>query len=473
MNRKMSQDEFKARASKLHNNKYDYSKVEYKGSNKKIIIICPIENHGEFEQQAGNHINRVSPSGCTKCHHEYTANKQRTPLDDFISKCREIHGDAYKYDAVEYVNAHTEIIIKCKIHEPFKCSPYDHKNRKRGCPQCKLEKPNPNTQTTEKFIAKATKKHGNLFDYSQVVYQGYDKQITIVCPIEHHGAFVQTPKYHLDGGGCPKCGRIRMGDVRRLTLDEFLQKAREVHGDTYDYRDVRYENGSDPVKIICQIHGAFEQLPNSHINAGAGCPQCGFIKRATANTSTREEFIERATLLHQGIYDYSKVEYTLAKELVIIKCKNHGEFTQTPYCHLQGQGCPDCIHKSEGKLSQWLEKYGFQFRRQATFDWCIGESGRYLRFDFYLESLNLIIELDGGQHFKQVSNWKSPEEIRKVDKFKMDAAVSHGISVVRIYQPDVWDDKNEWESELTNALDNYDTPEIIFIGEIYASIKYV
>ena len=127
-----------------------------------------------------------------------------------------------------------------------------------------------------------------------------------------------------------------------MKLEEFLEKSKEAHGDTYDYSKVIMNGIDRKVIIICKIHGEFPQTPFSHYSDKSGCPDCGIIKRADSNRDTLDEFIGKANEVHENKYDYSKVIYTDSQETVIIICELHGEFIQAPNSHLQGCGCKKC-----------------------------------------------------------------------------------------------------------------------------------
>lgn len=183
--------------------------------------------------------------------------------------------------------------------------------------------------TTGKFIEEAKKVHGDRYDYSKVVYINQRTKVHIIC--SEHGEFEQTPSDHLQGHGCPKCG-----GTKALTQEEFIRRAREVHGDRYDYSKVVYINQNTKVCIICPEHGEFEQTPLSHIYQRSGCPKC------KGRVLTTGEVVQLFREKHGDRYDYSKVEYKKMHEKVCIICPEHGEFEQTPSKHLSGQGCPLC-----------------------------------------------------------------------------------------------------------------------------------
>ena len=127
----------------------------------------------------------------------------------------------------------------------------------------------------------------------------------------------------------------------RLTTKDFVEKAKKVHGDKYDYSKVKYVNSIIKVSIICPIHGEFYQRPIEH-NRGCECPTCAKIKCRQKMSDTKENFIKKAKGVHGERYDYSNVEYTNSYTKVSIICPTHGEFLQDPHSHLKGSGCPAC-----------------------------------------------------------------------------------------------------------------------------------
>ena len=116
------------------------------------------------------------------------------------------------------------------------------------------------------FLKRAKESHSIKYDYSRVSFNGYREKVCIICPT--HGEFWQNPGYHMRGGNCPKCA-----GSYKLTTKDFIEKARKVHGDRYDYSKVVYKNYSTKVCIVCPEHGEFWQVPNNHL-FGAGCPTC-------------------------------------------------------------------------------------------------------------------------------------------------------------------------------------------------------
>lgn len=146
---------------------------------------------------------------------------------------------------------------------------------------------------------------------------------------------------------------------KKLTTEEFIEKSKEIYGNKYDYSLVEYVNSKLKVKIICQKHGTFEQIPNSHLN-NKGCSRCSNNIRYTT-----EEFIKNSHKIHGILYDYSLVKYNSSKEKVKIICQKHGIFEQTPYNHLNKQGCPKCSNNvkytKEELIEKFIKKYGDKY----------------------------------------------------------------------------------------------------------------
>ena len=234
--------------------------------------------------------------------------------------------------------------------------------------------------------------------------------------------------------GCKKCYDRRRGDSVRTGTQNFIEKAKSVHGNKYDYSQVEYQNNKTPVTIICPKHGPFSCRPDKHTSRKSGCPKCAAELNGLNKRSTTEEFITRALKVHGDKYDYSKVDYQGCDKPVIIICRKHGEFLQSPYAHLHGAGCPIC-HEShlENEISLSLSNQNIKFIQQKRFEWL----GR-MSLDFYIEEGNVAIECQGLQHFRAIySNKMTDEDKRKMfaiiserDKRKNTLCKEHGITLL-------------------------------------------
>jgi hypothetical protein len=370
---------------------------------------------------------------------------RKISVEDFIRRADEVHSGKYDYSKVESLNGQDTILtIVCPDHGEFKKSVRLHL-RGNGCPHCsnisrgrKISEIRNLQETPERrqwrwnkefknFLEKARKIHGDSYDYSQAIYQGNAVPIKILCPI--HGLFMQKPVLHLQGRGCRQC-KI---DKRRLGVGGFIKRARKVHGDKYDYSLVTdYKNNQSMVTIVCPEHGEFEQAVHAHL-IGIGCPQCGNRQKGMNQRFTTEDFIKRAIKVHNGKYDYSQVNYTTTMTPVTILCPDHGAFSQNPYQHLAGRGCPKCVHmisKGEIEIGDWLESFGFIVKRNVR-----GIVSNKSELDIYLPENNLAIEYNGLYwHSTRITR----SHRRHIDK--LETCESQGIRLIQF-----WD--VEWEKK--------------------------
>lgn len=312
---------------------------------------------------------------------------------------------------------------------------------------------------TEDFIAKAKAIHGDKYDYSKTEYVDSKTKVLIKCN-NCGNEFWQSPNGHLDGGGCPKSCRTS----QYWDLPSFIAKAREVHGNKYDYSKAEYVKAKIKACIICPKHGEFWQTPDSHTRGG-GCPQCAHERAQERFVLPRDKFIDRCNKIHKNKYDYSKVEFKNLHENITIICPVHGEYQQEANHHMRGIGCPKCSHKvydlesfvaearkahgdkydyseseykgidkkvkiicpvhgefwqlpghhvrgvgcptckasrGEKYIQKLLTENNVPFITQARFDGLTGKGGKPLAFDIRLKNANILIEYQGVQHFRPV-----------------------------------------------------------------------
>ena len=278
--------------------------------------------------------------------------------------------------------------------------------------------------TTEEFIKRAKEKFD--YDYSITIYKNKRTKIKFICP--KHGIQEQLPENHIKYG-CGLCGRENGYSSVRLAQDKIIKRFKKIHGNKYDYSLVEYKNIDIKVKIICPIHGIFEQSPYEHLKGG-NCPYCYGLYKTT------KQFIEEANKVHNNRYDYNLTEYKKAKIKVKIICPIHGIFEQIPNNHLSGQGCPDCsnkIYKGEKAVEDYLIENNIKYKRQYKFDNC---KNKYkLRFDFYLPDYNIAIEYDGKQHFEDVyfgGKESTLDYVKSNDKIKTEYCKNNNIKLIRI-----------------------------------------
>lgn len=279
--------------------------------------------------------------------------------------------------------------------------------------------------TLQEFIESSNKQHNHKYDYSLVVLVNTTTKVKIICP--EHGIFEQTPQNHKNGSECVKCSYESRQSTTKLDTNKFINKAVTIHNNVYDYSLTEYKTTHDYVKIICSIHGVFEQTPAHHLN-GSGCKKCG------NDVKTKEYAITKSKEVHGDYYDYSLVDFINTKKKVIIICPIHGEFKQTLGHHYNGAGCPICCEsKGERDIRKYLTSKKIIFTPQKRFKDCRDKLP--LPFDFYLPKYNICIEYDGEQHFKSKEQWGGHAgflDRQKKDQIKTEYCKINNINLIRI-----------------------------------------
>lgn len=252
---------------------------------------------------------------------------------------------------------------------------------------------------TQEFVQKAKAIHGEKYGYDKVNYINNRYKITITC--QKHGDFSQRPAGHLQGYGCTECRKDKLS----YTTNQFIEKAKAIHGDRYDYSKVKYKHSQTKVIITCSVHGEFEQNPTNHI-LGGNCPCCVYNNRKLS----LEDFIEKSRVIHNNKYNYDNFIYTNAKTKGRISCPEHGDFEQIPNSHLGGAGCPRC-NASQGELT--LETIFNKYKIIAKSEWKFPDEKYRYEYDFYLPDYNLLIEFHGIQHYEYTPYFHETYEIFK------------------------------------------------------------
>jgi hypothetical protein len=240
--------------------------------------------------------------------------------EQFIERANKIHSNKYNYSKIEYIDTKTKICVICPNHGEFFVTP-NHHLRGIGCPKCAGR-----LKSNEEIISQFNKVHGNKYDYSKVEYKGSVTKVCIIC--RKHGEFWQKPSDHLSGYGCPHCRSLRM------STEKFIEKAKGVHGDNYDYSKTEYKGCRNLVKVICNKHGEFEQTPYKHLQ-GHGCPYC--------NESHLENNVKNALEKNDIEYIYQcnkrtfkwlggqSLDFYLPKYNIAIECQGEQHYNPIKY----------------------------------------------------------------------------------------------------------------------------------------------
>lgn len=285
-------------------------------------------------------------------------------------------------------------------------------------------------KTIEQFIQEAKAIHGDKYNYDQSKYNGSFCKIKIWCNTCKE-FFYPLANSHLQGVGCKRCSINK----RTKTQKQFIYEAKKIHKDKYNYDYVKYVNSNIKVKIYCnKCKRYFEQIPARHLK-GAGCPYCAGKNRTT------ESFIEEAKAIHGNKYNYDHVVYEKYRTKVKIYCKKCQQyFLQAPEDHLDGKGCPFCRQsKGETYIFNWLNKNNISFISQYKFENC--RDKRPLPFDFYLPDYNMCIEFQGEQHFINKKYFNKNKQsnfivLQKHDQIKKEYCKTNNIKLLEITYKD-------------------------------------
>lgn len=316
----------------------------------------------------------------------------------------------------------------------------------------------------ETFIQRAQKIHGYHYKYDKVNYTNLRDKIIIVCPL--HGEFIQSPKHHIAGSGCPKCGALKISKHHTKTTTDFVERAKKIHGNIYDYSKTEYTGIFDKVIIICKIHGEFMKRPADHLRCNSkgchhlsGCQQC-YRERQSETVrvrmlKTKAKFVEQALLIHKNKYDYSKVEYRDSRVKVEIICRIHGSFWQTPGVHLIGCGCKKCTRYISSKCISWLASLNIPDDKEHR-EVIIKLNNRHFYADGFDPTTNTVYEFLGDYwhgnpirfkpRAKNKVNKKTFGRLHKEWKEKEKLLQEAGYKVISIWESD-------WDKNKINSFD--------------------
>jgi hypothetical protein len=282
----MTQYEFLKKARKIHGFKYIYDYLPYKVTGESVIRV--IYNGNYYEQKVNKHLMGRCP-------------EKTTPMkttQQFILEAKQVWGDKYDYSLVDYQGAHKKVKI---IHDGiiYEQTPISHLSKS---PEFRMSQ--------ESFIELAKRKWGDKYDYSLVDYKDCKSKVKIIHK-KTGLIYEQRPESHLRAA--PELRSVRM------ETHEFIQKAKNIQKDKYDYSKTCCLTYNNKLTIICPMHGEFVQTANSHLS-GMGCKRCGVKQKNYVRKPkyTTEEFIEAAKEKWGDKYDYSLTEYKNSKTKVKI-----------------------------------------------------------------------------------------------------------------------------------------------------------
>ena len=391
---------FVAAARIKHGDKYDYSKTEFTNLRNPVTVIC--HAHGEpyeFSLLARAHLHNLA--GCNRCANEAKSRKMlaraqglptepprvkseptriRWNKNKFIEEAIRLHQGKFDYSKVEMENLEDRVILICTEHpEPFEfeTKATNHIYSKSGCPKChrtKLRQAVLDSRgiTLDKFLEESRKTHGEKYDYSKVTIKGSKDLVEIICP--SHGSFWQPATVHAYRSGCLKCARETRQAATRGTLEGFIEKAREEHGDKYDYSKSVYITAQTKILITCPSHGDFEQIPGDHIK-GHGCSKCfGSISKPEIELAEYFKSLGENLLIQHKLTDNTSLDLFFPEKNIGIEYNGlrwHSEDFKDDQYHLRKTlaAAEQGIHLIHLFEDTWLE------HKEKTLQWLNAQLG--------------------------------------------------------------------------------------------------
>lgn len=364
MAKKLTQEMVLERFKETWGDRYDYSNVEYKNQEQRVEITCLKKHwktgvtHGSFQQKPIDHW--LGKQGCDECKADAKRQLYLKSHEEFLEDAHAVHGDYYDYSLAVYQGAFEPIVIICPIHINFTTTPDSHINAKSGCSKCGDERGAlKNATPFEVFEKRAKRVHEGKYTYSQKHYKTGSRETRFHCP--KHGFKWQLPSVHAKGHGCKDCGIEAVEEIQRLKQEaDFIRVLTSLYGKKYAVTGFflkKYSNGALRrwASLECDEHDPFDMPCSSLKSQGSiGCKDCEKRKIGDSNRKSTQEFIAKATLLHNGFYDYSETVYKSAKSKISYGCPIHGLRTgQTADAHLRPSGCRKCADEElVGRLKE-------------------------------------------------------------------------------------------------------------------------
>lgn len=330
--KKETLETFAIKSTRIHGDTYEYKSLRHDGKRRLVTVVC--KKHGEFEQDAAT---LLKGGGCPLC----AIISRKVDMEGFIQKLVDLFPD---YDFSEARGAWTRTIDKvpviCPEHGRFMAAPHQMAKGK-GCRKCGMRKSiKSRTITLDEFLLRAKATHGDRYDYSATILDGFMKPSIIIC--REHGEFRQSPQAHTTGQGCPVCAnndRIARNKLGIIDFDSFVERARATHGDTYTYFQEGYAGVNADVSMECKQHGAFEQRGADHLD-GSRCPVCA----RTISLGQKElyEFIKNLCPDAEDNYSYGvgrkQVDIFIPSLMLAVEFDGiyfHSTAFKTPSAHLK------------------------------------------------------------------------------------------------------------------------------------------
>lgn len=372
--------------------------------------------------------------------------------EEFIEESKIVHGDLYDYSNVVYKSSKEKVIIVCSLHGQFQQTPQSHILQKAGCPKCSYNDRNKSRRLTQEEYLKRVKDINCEIDLSKAVFKHSDIKVTLGCHKidkfgKEHGWYDQLPQDTFNGHGCPKCGKERTAKSHERSYVDIIKLCKEVHPED-DHSLIKDRiNSSEKITPICKKHGKYEVYLGDYLNKGTGCPECYNEMRHFVLLSTKEEFVEKARKIHGDKIGFNKVIYDGNKTLVNLKCnvdESHGEFEREPCRILAGYGCPKCNPSNTSKQEKEILEFVKQYYPSV-----IGNTRSIIspkELDIYIDEIKVGIEFNGLY-------WHSDDKVDKdTHRIKTEMCERKGIHLIQIFEDDWRNKSNIIKSRLLNLF---------------------
>lgn len=359
---------FIAKSKEKYDQQFGYQDAIYVDARTPLTLYCLRHFPAvRFEVAPDRHLSKKG--GCRQCKADGARARHGKGRKQFISDAQGVHGDAFDYIAVDYINARTPITIYCRRHQQYFEQVPDVHLRGAGCAKCKGEKISASNEPLyaskrvlfSEFQLRARIQHNDFYQYDESSYLGYNHKVTIVCP--NHGPFPQRAQRHAEGSRCKDC--VSEGMI--LTEQEWFSRIREKFGVSLAVTTESPWSGFlTQAHAHCTVHDVHWSIKAQSLLAGNGCRECVRLQKnlprlqalrealpsqhSHLKISENPEFLEfviAADSKHPKAYQYEESQFTFMSRHCEVNCQQHGWFRLLPQTHLNGQGCNLCDYRRQ------------------------------------------------------------------------------------------------------------------------------
>ncbi len=467
---------FKKRLESKKIGKYDFSdpiNKDIKHSKSTVVLKCLVTCNnikcGYIITTNVANIIHNNNTGCKKCNKQLPWTKDR-----FLEEALKIHANKYVYFGLDAIDGGASIIEiesidKESCNHRWKHTVHYHIHSKRGCPKCSIT----SKYDLEKFKNKAMEFHGDTYIYTDITddhfKNGSKSKIPIIC--RQHGQFEMTIDSHIHGkNGCSTCSNNLPWTYERFKIESL--KHTDKCFDDVKPNDITGNKSYFPVKCKKCDTKWRSNILNMIVNNHQKCPKCHPVFRWTPLNFVkiaREKHGYR--FIYDGVTNINSIQSKIGISTANKNTCNHRWVTTVSNHIYNMSGCPYCnITKTTRWIADHIKDHNISVEFEKMFNWCKNpETNRYLPFDIHIPDYNIIIEVDGKQHFEHTPYFTQPtgDKLIKRDIYKMKQALTNNISVIRIYQPDLKNNFNKYKDKIIEEiLRNRNRPDIICIANI-------